>query len=360
MGSLRHLMVGAKNCVTGYSGVQPGEAVLIWTDGSPEVHDRVIEAIVVAAEEAGASVSVLEEQPPIFRLGNAPSRIALAAIRQSDVLIHVFERANAASIDNMYMLEYMFEYGGRVTAVIANTEAMLASSWATFPMELYWELFRRAMIQVVDGPFELLDANGTHLTGRLRGWGQPATARPAGVTAAGSWTFFPSGNVPLHPESPLDGVMVFDSMEGFGSLDHPVVLRVHDHRATAVESEGPASDWLRRRFEEYENAHYVCELTWGIHPKAPRRLGMHSRSPDTYLYRHQGVWHCGLGMWPGAGVPSRFHWDGGGMNATLSVAGETIIRAGRLLLLDDPSLREAAARFGDPRELLAAEDQDGS
>lgn len=357
MSSLLPLMAGARNCIRDYSGVRAGESVLLWTDGSPEVDPLVVDALELAAEEVGARVSRLSDAPPTFRLGEAPSPIAAQALKGADVVVHVFEHANAASIDNVHMLRYMFEYPTRFTAVVANTRALLASAWARFPVELYWALFRKASAQVADAPFRLTDDNGTDLTGRFKAWPSPGRgSQPAGITQSGSWTFFPSGNIPLFPESPLNGVLACETMEGFrGRLSEPFRIRIDDHWATEVEGGGKAAAWLRHAFERYPNGNYVCELTWGIHPKVSLAAGLSASTPDTLLYRHPGVWHVGFGMWPGVGVPSRFHWDVGGLRSTLTIGDERVIDAGRLLVLDDPELREIARRFGDPDDLLGVE-----
>jgi 2,5-dihydroxypyridine 5,6-dioxygenase len=354
MNEMAALMEGARNCVRGYSGVQEGESVLLWTNGSPDVDALVVEALAEATEDIGAHATVLRDRAPEFRLGEAPGRVAAEAIKGAHVVIHVFEHSNAASIDNVHMLRYMFEYGTRFTAVIANTRSLMTSAWARYPMDLYWELFRRSTAYVNGSPFHLIDANGTDLTGTFKRWTPSSgpSGRPAGVTRDGSWTFFPSGNVPLHPESPLNGRVVFDSMEGFGTLEHPIALTIDDHWVVDVEGSGAGAAWLRQMLERYENARYVCELTWGIHPKADLALGLMSRAPDSILYRHPGVWHVGLGMWPGSGVPSVFHWDGGGRRATLTIGDSLVIDAGRLMVLEDPELRRLASQYGDPEELL--------
>jgi 2,5-dihydroxypyridine 5,6-dioxygenase len=347
-------MEGATNCISGYAAVQPRERVIIWTDGSPSVQEEVVEALVLATREAGAEVIRIVAEAPEFRLGERPGRVIEEALKAANVIVHVFGHSNAASVDNVYLLRYVFEYQARVVAVLAITRELMESEWARYPMELYWELFRRAAAQVTGEPFHLHDDLSTDLRGGLKPWPASQTgSRPAGVASNGSWTFFPSGNIPLHPESPLNGRMVFDTLEGFGVLDEPIVVDVVNHRVSAVIGDSEPAGWLRRQLRNYENADYVCELTWGIHPKVDRRLGMASRNPDTLLYRHPGVWHAGVGMWPGQGIPSVFHWDGGGMTSTLDIGDVRVIEAGRLLILEDPGLREVAAEYGDPDELLA-------
>jgi len=159
--------------------------------------------------------------------------------------------------------------------------------------------------------------------------------------------------VALYPEAPVHGRLVFETLEGFaGLLKEPVVLTVEDQRVTRVEG-GEEARWLERMIRRYPNGDFVCELTWGISPKASLRLGLQQRAPDTVLYRRAGVYHVGVGMWPCEGIWSDFHWDGGGLKPTLVHGGKTLIDAGRLLLLDDPEIREVAAKHGDPDKLLA-------
>ncbi len=88
---------------------------------------------------------------------------------------------------------------------------------------------------------------------------------------SGYWTFFPSGNVALHPESSVNRVVVFESMEGFeGTLKEPVRLTVEDHWVKKGEG-GDEARWLDRLMKRYENGNYSCELAWGTCPKASRR-----------------------------------------------------------------------------------------
>ena len=64
-----HLKEGARNCIVNYSGVLPGENVLIWIDKFEPPEPGVTEAMVEAAEEIGANVTLLQDRAPEFRLG---------------------------------------------------------------------------------------------------------------------------------------------------------------------------------------------------------------------------------------------------------------------------------------------------
>jgi hypothetical protein len=55
------------------------------------------------------------------------------------------------------------------------------------------------------------------------------------------------------------------------------------------------------------------------------------------------------------GVPSPFHWDGGGLKPTLTLGKKTIIDRGYLTMLDDPDVRELASKYGNPDDFLSYE-----
>lgn len=349
------VMEGAKNCVLNLTKVKEGENILIWTDRSGKVDQQVIDVLLIVIEEAGAKTILLNEKPPIFRLGEKLSGPVRAALEKADAVIHVLELENAASIDNIYIQQILFEHPVRITACICPRVELMASAWARFPLGLFNTIKGMVAEKAKGGPFLLTDANGTDLTGTLKTWplGQGYLGSPS--KREGSWSFFPPGEIVHHPESPLNGRVIFETLEGFkGLLREPVRLTVKDHWVVEVEG-GPDARWLKKMMSKYENGNYFCELAWGLNPKASISLGLEEKAPDTILYRRSGVFHCGLGLWPGVGVPCLFHWDGGGLRPTLYVGEELIIDKGHLTILDDPRLIEEARKYGDPEELLSEE-----
>ena len=113
------LMPGARNCVNGYCAIQPDERVLLWLDGSDTVDPTVVNALVKAIDETGAPLSVLRTKAPIFRYGERLSPVEEGAISNANVLMHVFDLENAASVDNADIYRCMWEHELRVTSVIA-------------------------------------------------------------------------------------------------------------------------------------------------------------------------------------------------------------------------------------------------
>src|SRR3990172_8201255 len=162
------LMEGAKNCVLNLTQVKEGENVLIWTDRSGKVDQQVIDVLLIVIEEAGAKTILLNEKPPIFRLGEKLSGPVRAALEK------------AASIDNIYIQQILFEHPVRITACICPRVELMASAWARFPLGLFNTIKGMVTEKARGGPFRLTDANGTDLTGTLKTWpsGQSHLGRP--------------------------------------------------------------------------------------------------------------------------------------------------------------------------------------
>lgn len=346
-------MAGARDCVSKLAKVKKGENVIIWTDRSGKVDRQVVEAILIALEEAGGRSLLINERPPVFRLGEELSPVTDALLRQADVAIHIFDLNNAASIDHGQIQDILLHHPLRIVACISPSIELMSSQWARFPVELFDTIKEMVGEKARDGVFRLTDENGTDLAGRLKSWPKGEGYAGSPSKRKGWWSFFPPGEIVHHPESPLNGVVVFETLEGFkGRLKEPVRLTVKDHWVVKVEG-GPEAKWLERMMKKYENGNYLCEVAWGLNPKASISLGLEQEAADTILYRHAGVFHCGVGLWPGVGIPCRFHWDGGGLRPTLVVGKELIIASGRLTILDDPRLKEEARKYGDPEELLS-------
>ena len=351
MYELMDLMPGARNCVQGYAFIEKGQTVLLWLDRTGQVDPLVVQAIALACEEAGAKTHILSSHGNENRLGESISPLVFEAMESADVLITAQALENAAIVDNLHFARFLIRTGKRCVSLICPTPALLTSSWATFPPELLWALFRKTSVRARSGKddvFHLTAPNGTDLRGRLLfAWGFKEDQPPRG------WMFFPSGDMAEHPESPVNGTVVFDQMEGFaGDLREPVRLTVEDHWVTRVEG-GEEAKWLENLMDRFEKGRYLCEVAIGVHPKAPVSEGLQVRAPDTILFRRSGTYHAAVGNW--AWIPehdSLLHWDGGCLDPTFTVGGETLIDNGRLLILDDPEIRELASKFGDPDELL--------
>jgi hypothetical protein len=357
------LATGAQNCIQGYCAIQPDERVLLWLDRTRKVDQRVVDALIEAIDHTGAPISILQTKAPIFRYGETLSPVEEAAITQANVLIHLFDLENAASVDNAGIYRCMWEHDLRVTSVITPTPALMASDWAHYPPELHYYMWIKSARLLCDTEAHLTDELGTDLRMKLFPWpkGDPFSSSWASVDEkakvhrpAGTWEFFPGGTIALCPKE-VEGTLVFELLEGFaGYLSEPIRLTIKDHWVTKVEG-GKEAKWLLERMRRYKNGYYFCEFAWGINPRAPLREGLKVNAPDTILFRRAGSIHCAVGLWPGMGVPSFLHWDGGAMKATLTLGKKTLIDKGYLTMLDDKDVRQVATKHGNPDQFLSYE-----
>ncbi len=352
MFELLDLMPGARNCVRNYAFIQEGQRVLIWTDRTGKVDPLVVEAIALACEEVGAESHILSSHAGVNRLREPIAQTVFSAMEASDVLITALELENAAIVDNLNFSYFLKRTGKRCVSLICPTPALLNSAWARFPGELVWAIFQKTVEIARRGKndvFHLTDSFGTDLRGRLAfelGFSERQPPR--------GWMFFPAGDMAEHPESPVNGTVVFQHMEGFsGYLREPVRLTVEDHWVTRVEG-GDEAKWLEDLMDRYDKGRYFSEIAIGTHPKSPIAEGLQCRAPDTILFRHAGSYHAAVGHWPWLPeADSPLHWDGGGLKCSFSVGGEAILDSGHLLTLEDPTIRELASRYGNPDELLS-------
>lgn len=357
------LMAGAKNCIDGYCAIQPEERVLLWLDRTGTVSSAVVEALEQAILETGAPLSILKTKAPIFRYGERLSPVEEAAICNANVLIHAFDLENAASVDNADIYRCMWEHDVRITSMIATTPEVMSSDWAHYPPELHYYMWIKSARLLYDTDAHLTDELGTDLRMKLFPWpkGNPFSSSWASVDEkskvhrpAGTWEFFPGGTIALCPQE-VEGVLVFEVLEGFaGYLSEPIRLTIKNHWVTKVEG-GEEAKWLEDRMRRYKNGYYFSEFAWGINPRSPLQEGLRVKAPDTLLFRRAGSFHCAVGLWPGMGVPSPFHWDGGGLKATLTLGEKTVIDKGYLTMLDDADVRELAAKYGNPDQFLSYE-----
>jgi hypothetical protein len=146
---LLDLLPGARNCITGYAGIEKDENVLIWTDRKANplgssVDPIVIGALSVACEEVGADVTVVSTKEWRPRLGEPIPKLVEHAICDSNVFINVFALENMAAIDNKYYFRSMLEYESRNVMFLAITPDLLASRWARYPLDLYFTIVGKA------------------------------------------------------------------------------------------------------------------------------------------------------------------------------------------------------------------------
>jgi hypothetical protein len=174
--------------------------------------------------------------------------------------------------------------------------------------------------------------------------------RVIGETPGEGSNTFPPGVVLAYPDpGTVNGVAVAEHHVGVGPT---AALELRYEGGRCVAARGEDAETLAELLRGVEHATDVAEIAWGTNPLQTLTLDT-TRNPID-AERHSGAVHVGIGPSPifGARVTSRIHLDALILKPSIELDGEAIMCDGHLLVLDDREVRELAARFGDPDELL--------
>jgi hypothetical protein len=189
------------------------------------------------------------------------------------------------------------------------------------------------------------------------------------------------GHLMAHPPTPIEAS---DDTTGViaGTLNHfsrpfpRIEVDIENARMTGLRGGGAYGDAWRALDDEAKDTQYpsfpapglfwIWEIAIGTNPKIVRPSNIRKLSSGGFEWerRRAGVIHCGLGtrwrsseeVWAGERGLLYGHLHVHLMSATLVVdtpKGEVpVIEKGRLSAYDDPEVRDLAARYGDPDQLL--------
>lgn len=399
---------------TGYGMVEEGDEVLLLVRS---LHDeRIVEAITRALRERGVSVDrltidigpdeertvtadvdlAITEEPrdvPIYSefLGRFPWVEELAAERGYDLLIE----STAGPFPWHGHLTGEPYYAERIPW---QSPEIFASEATLYPQELLYTIAEktRELIQEY-GPgseVRITDPEGTdfRFTYHEAYFDDPAKrdGLPDGVRGhyepgqlRADFPFFDnhvSGGVrpPLVEGHDASGVIA--STLGHHSKPYPrIELHLEDGVVTAIEGGGERGDRLRDLLERTRDVQYPdfpgpglfwwFECAIGTNPKVfrPSKFMMKSQ-PGTLVERLRGgIVHLGTGTsatiyseeWANDRAIPYGHVDHHLNFPTYEIdTGDdvvTVIEKGHLVALDDPEVREVAAEYGDPDELLSVD-----
>jgi 2,5-dihydroxypyridine 5,6-dioxygenase len=365
-------LIGARNCVGACGGAQAGMEVLILNlvdDKANPVEEKAVHALAAACQEIGARPQILWATGMEKGWWDDPSRILLGAFGAADLVINntVIGRPLKA------VRELMFEKGVPMVRNMATTVGLLSSDWATFPFELSDEITRRTGELLDSGTsYRVVHPNGTDISGVL---GRPSATQSGISTYATTRRKtknrpFPQGCFSPTTSREANGVIVSDRSIPWESThlglpelqwEGPAKLIVENNHIVNIEG-GAEARQLRRFFEATErhigpDAWNISSFHSGIHPKAGMEI-----APET----SPALWHRGK-----HNHPSVFHFHLGGSkevtgydyqymwhvsveldSPTFYIDGEPLLQNGRFAVLDDPKIREMAAAYGDPDDLL--------
>jgi hypothetical protein len=371
----------------GYGATRPGDRVLVGVDSQTD--PSITDAIAGALREMGASVDVVIAEVEPDRMFTEVDEIDVAMRRQPWVerprrwegLPWIEDLARTRGYDLL-----VHGKGGAIPKVDHRYEGF---PWVVrdhfdrasnlYPRALHRLINERTWQRITDHPgdrLHLTDPEGTNLSLTILG-------APFHDTSRHDYGMSPKwGHLMAHPPTPIEPE---DDSTGViaGTLNHfsrpfpRIEVQVENARLTDIRGGGAYGDAWRTLEAESADTAYPCfpapglfwlwELAIGTNPKIARPSGIELLSSGGFEWerRRAGIIHCGLGtrwrsseeVWAGERHLLYGHLHVHLMAATLHVetrGGATIpiIEAGRLSAYDDPDVRDLAATFGDPDQLL--------
>ena len=351
---ITELMEGARNCVNGFCGIKSGEEALILTSPSRKNDPLVIDALAVACRDVGANVTALVFNPPPHEMWHVPPIIA-AAMCQANVIFGV---GTMAPLHGRAGGKAMYEHEAMLCNVAADTPELMASEWARFPMEVTWAIARRVFeVTRNSKTFHVTDDAGTDMVGGIHPThitGFPVNIEPGpGLrTNHGVW---PGATCGLHPEGDVHGVIVA-SYDHEHNLSEPMKILVEKHRAVKIEGGGIDGIRWRANHKRFKDANWSCECMWGMHPKVNIWKSPGVMAP--MASRRSGTLHFGFGNGRalGGNIVTNYHDDVVLLKPTLYLDDFKMIENGKLIILNEPGIREVANKYGNPDIILAEVD----
>ncbi|MCW2538534.1 MAG: hypothetical protein JWN95_259 [Frankiales bacterium] len=370
----------------GYGDTKRGDRVLL---AVPRITDgEVIETVIGAMHDRGAKVDlmVLDDEPDrdfrpldeiemmmrrepywvnLRRGDRAPWIEELAAARNYDLLIH----GSAGPVPKS---------AGRYEAFPWTTKEHFLGEANLFPRELHRIINEHTWSRITEnigGRLSLTDPEGTDLTMSIQEKPFHDGRHDYGLNP--KW-----GHLMAHPPTPVEpdddttGVIA-GTMSHYGRAFPRIEIEVQRSKVVRISGGGQYGQGWRDLDEESANIQYPCfpapglfwlwELAIGTNPKIRRPSNIDRLSSDGFEWerRRGGVIHCGFGTrwrsaeedWAGDQGLLYGHLHVHLLFPTLTV--ETadgrvipVIEHGRLSAYDDPEVRDVAARYGDPDELL--------
>ncbi|MBI3013992.1 MAG: hypothetical protein HYY65_02755 [Candidatus Tectomicrobia bacterium] len=371
----------------GYGSTKAGDRVLIAVDS--EYDDRVVAAVAAALRARGAKVDVLridkgpvrefdelDEIRVIIRRGpwqdnprrweGIPWVEELAHANKYDLLIHG-KGGPIPKTDYRYeAIPWLGAEQFACPATIYPRDVHLLINQKTWDM-----LWRRGK----GGRVRIMDPEGTDLTYTLHeGYYD------------GRYGFNENpvcGHLFGHPPTPMidpeDAAgIIKGTTNHFSRPFSPITVQMEAGQVTRVEGGGAYGAAWKDLLEETRKIKYPCfprsglfwlwEVAIGTNPKVrrPRNIHLHSSGGHEWERRRSGIIHLGLGtLWRG---PEEYwaaenklpygHLHVHLMFPTLEVTTKeggtlVVINRGRLTAMDDPEVRNLAAKYGDPDRLLS-------
>jgi hypothetical protein len=370
----------------GYGATGPGQRVLIGVD--TQTDPAITDSISAALREMGATVDVVIAQTEADREFDDLDEIKVAIRRQPWVENPRRWEGTPWIEDLAKTRGYDLLIHGKGGAIPKVTHRYEGFPWVvTDHFDGPSNLFPRALHRLINektwsritantgSRLRLTDPEGTNLSLTI-------LAEPLRDTTRHDYGMSPKwGHLMAHPPTPIERT---DDSTGViaGTLNHfsrpfpRIEVQVENARMTGIRGGGVYGDGWRDLEAEAKDIQYPCfpapglfwlwELAIGTNPKIVRPGNIRYLSSGGFEWerRRAGIIHAGLGtrwrsseeVWAGERHLVYGHLHVHLLTPTLIVEtpkGDVpVIEGGRLSAYDDADVRDLAATFGDPDQLL--------
>lgn len=341
--------------------VQPGEDAALITETTTD--PLVVEAFAYGLRSEGATVTILKTKTNLaggMYTVKLP-RPAEEAFLASDIAIALtkYPTFHTSSGDRFQLGQEegwstgdseKLRYNVRFMDLcgMATTECLLTAG--AFPVHVAWRIMKKVVDRMKTGStIRYVNRRGMDFSAKVR---PSAKVDPYGPRVRpmkkGEFLPWPYGAwVNMEPDH-SEGFFVWDGFVPFGYCESAVKFRVSEGYVKGIEGNSEA-EFLKAYLAGIENAMFLCEIGIGINPWARRVVktdqGIHE------MTRKAGNGLIAIG--DGVTIRSKSHIDGVLVDPSVYVDGELLVDKGRLLLFDDPELRETARQYGDPERVLS-------
>ncbi|MGN9844647.1 hypothetical protein ACTMTI_41625 [Nonomuraea sp. H19] len=337
--SIVELMPAARNLCE-YVRLTAGERVLLLMEHT--VDPVVVQAIAAAAAYRDADVRILSVPP--FSPGGWDTEASLdietAAFHAADVVISGtwWGEVHTAPL----FFDQIRSRSCRFLSLHMTATAGALLTGGRLPAEVFYALLGRALRQLSAArTIRVTSGRGTDVT-----FSGPTFDLDPGALRPGDWRPFPYGGVNFWPAD-TEGVLVVEDCTVTGVPEEPLRITLEGNLVRKIEG-GTAAGQLRRYAP---GGYFMRHGLFGLNPKVRVAGGTQFERE-----KHAGAFYCGIdGLTDGEPVttgPGFAHCDIQVDRPTVLVDGELFAERGRLLMLDEPEIREVAARFGPPDVIL--------
>jgi hypothetical protein len=349
--SLTDLMPGVKNFIEA-AGIHEGDKVLFLADTRSDPPS--LQACTAGLKAIGARPIVLI-MDHLERYGRVPDE-AIGAAAHTDCIVLTWPVFITAGLNTVRKARTPTSDFDPSTAVPGQPKLVyfecapgtLASSYAQFPNELLWAIARRIKDITYRGhEIHVTCPRGTDLRSTYDP--EKLYAMQTRPVEPGGRCHFPWGRCGVwHGAGEANGVVYLDTAQGVDGLFEQPMRWVVEENIVVDFQGGEIADHMKKLARRYDEPVRFSEIMYGFHPHVPQKVGL-----DDYMhwpFNSKWAWF-GINVGGGLGGSGQ-HLDGPCFWSSVYIDDQLVMERGRLTLCDDPEIREIAARYGDPDDLL--------